>query len=60
VPAGKLKEKIWEIFFFCILEVTEERKELDPELDPEPELDPLVRGTDPHQYVTDPQHCILQ
>ncbi len=30
--------------------------ESDPELDP----DPLVRGTDPdpHQNVTDPQHCL--
>jgi hypothetical protein len=28
------------------------RKESDPEVD----LDPLVRGTDPHQNVTDPQH----
>jgi hypothetical protein len=25
------------------------------ESDPDP--DPLVRGTDPHQIVTDPQHC---
>jgi hypothetical protein len=24
-------------------------------LDPDP--DPLVRGADPHQNVTDPQHC---
>jgi hypothetical protein len=31
------------------------KKESDPKLDP----DPLVRGTDPdpHQNVTDPQHC---
>jgi hypothetical protein len=29
-----------------------------PESDPDPELDPdlLVRGRDPHQNVTDPQH----
>ncbi len=50
--------------YFCSLKVTEERKkrkELDPELVPDPELDldpdPLVIGADPdpHQNVTDPQ-----
>ncbi len=35
--------------------------ELDP--DPEPDPDPLIRGTDPGiqiriQNVTDPQHCL--
>jgi hypothetical protein len=40
VPAGNLLEKI------------RRRKESDPQLDP----DPLARGTDPHQNVTDPQH----
>ncbi len=48
--AGKLSEKK----MFCILKITEEREEWDPELDPDP--DPLVRGTDPHQNVTDRQH----
>jgi hypothetical protein len=33
------------------------RKESDPELDLDP--GPLVRGTDPHLNVTDPQHCTI-
>jgi hypothetical protein len=47
-------------YFFCILKI----KKSDPELDPDPYLepnpDPFVRGTDsdPHQNVTDPQHCL--
>jgi hypothetical protein len=28
----------------------------DPESDMDMEPDPIVRGTDPHQKVTDPQH----
>ncbi len=53
MPKGKLYEKNMKKFF-CI----QWRKESDPELDPDP--DPLVRGTapDPHQNVTDPQHCL--
>jgi len=42
------KKKIWKKTFV----VCHSRKELVPELD----LDLLVRGTDPHQNVTDPQH----
>ncbi len=41
MPADKLQENDEKKFV-----------ELDPELDP----DPLVRGTDPHQNVTDPHH----
>ncbi len=26
----------------------------------DPDSDPYVRGTDPHQNVTDPQHCLQQ
>jgi hypothetical protein len=57
---GKLKEKnLGKNYFFCILKVSEE--ESDPELDPGPdqEPDPLVRGADPHQNVTDPQHWLV-
>jgi hypothetical protein len=35
------------INYFCILKFTEERSRI---------LIHLVRGTDPHQNVTDPQH----
>jgi hypothetical protein len=45
------KKKIWgKNIFFASLSLL--GTELDPELDP----DPLVRGTDPHQNVTDLQH----
>jgi hypothetical protein len=37
-----------KIIFFCIQKVTEEKS--GPDL--------LVRGTDPHQNVTDPQHWV--
>ncbi len=33
-------KKMWQKFFFFILKINEE-------LDPDPETDPLVRGTDP-------------
>ncbi len=40
------KKKIWEKSFFFLHPLSQWRKESDPELDP-----------DPHQNVTDPQHC---
>ncbi len=36
---------------FCTLKVTED-------FGPDPHPDPLVRGTDPYQNVTDPEHCL--
>jgi hypothetical protein len=54
VPAGKLQEMNEN--FFCILKVTEEGVEC--ELDPDPDPDLLVRGTDPHRNVTETPHCI--
>ncbi len=36
---------------FCILKVTEDFGTF-----PDSHLDPLVRGTDPYQNVTDPEH----
>jgi hypothetical protein len=39
-------------FFFCVLEVTEERSRIRIHLSKCASADP-----DPHHYVTDPQHC---
>jgi hypothetical protein len=41
MPAGKLRKN----YDFFLASWSHRRKELDPELDPDP--DPLVRGTDP-------------
>ncbi len=51
MPAGKLQEMNEN--FFCILKVTEEG--VGFELDPDPDPDLLVRGTDPLVRGTDPR-----
>ncbi len=47
VPASSYKGKYGEKFFFYILHVTEERSQRYVSAD-----------LDPHQNVTDPQHCL--
>ncbi len=61
MPVGKtkLEKEILKNRFFCIIHNAEE-KESDPELDPKPDPDLQRSGSgdpDPHQNVTDPQHC---
>jgi hypothetical protein len=52
MPAGKLKEKNMGKFFFASLKSL--KKGIGPGVGSNP--DPIVRGTDPHQNVTDPEH----
>ncbi len=49
--------KKYETRYFLHL-LNQWRKKSDPKLDPDP--DPLVRDKDPHQNVTDLQHCFPQ
>jgi hypothetical protein len=53
VPVGKLWEKNMKEKKFCVLKINNKG------VDPEPDSDSLVKGTDPdpHQNVTDPQQC---
>jgi hypothetical protein len=48
----KMKKKL---FFVGILRVNDENSRIRSQ-DPDPNPDPLVSGTDPHQNVMDPQH----
>jgi hypothetical protein len=45
-PSKSNKQNKQKLFFVGVLKVTYEKKQ-DPELDPDPNPDPLVRGADP-------------